>query len=146
MEMPSSEQAPEEKKISEPEKKKPGLLGKAKNFIALGAALTALNSEPVSIEAQGADRSYRPRTSERVAHPNRQSVEKTIETPLGPLTYTNPLDALLTRVPYHPKVIKKTYSFSADISGHNAKIEGKVRAGQSSRVVHPGSQSRKFKK
>ena len=143
--MPSFEQVPEEKKISEPEKKKPGLLEKARNFVALGAALTALNSEPVS-EVQGADMSHRPRTSERVAHPNRQSAEKTVETPFGPLTYLDPLAALTARVSYHPKVIKKTYSFSAGISGHNAKIEGKVKAGQSSRVVHPGSQSRKFKK
>lgn len=136
-------EVPPEENVIPPKKEKPGLLGKARNFVALGAALTALNSEPVSIEAQGADRSYRPRTSERAAHPRTSNAEKTIETPFGPLTYLDPLAALTTRVPIHRPVIKKTYSFSAGISGHNTKIEGKVKAGQSSRVVQRGTPKRR---
>lgn len=139
-------EVPQEEKVTLPKKEKTGfskITDKIKTGIALGTAIAGIGMSELN-EAQGADRLPPSRRVEQ-ATPSQSSTEKTIETPLGPLTYTNPIDALLTRVPYKPKIIKKTTSFSAGLAGHNKQIVGKAQVRHSSRVINQGSQSRRIK-
>ncbi len=146
MEMPSFEPVPEEKKVSEPEKKKPGFLQKGKNFIALGAALAALSSEPVSPEAQGADRPQSSRTTERVTHRDNLGIKRTtVKTVGGPLTWANPIDVLTADVGYRPKVVRNTTAFSVGVAGNNARFKIEAQRRHSSQVVNQGSQNRRIK-
>lgn len=145
--MPIGE-VPEEETVAQPKKEKTGLskmVNKVKTGIALGTAIAGIGMSDIT-ETQGADRLHPVRAAERGAHPKKHSAEKTVDTFLGPLTYTNPLDALLTRVPYRPKVIKKNVSFSVGVAGRNARIGARAEVRQSSHVVDRGSQSRKLKR
>ncbi len=143
MEMPSFEQVPEEKKV-EPKKEKSGFskfTEKIKTGTALAAAIAGIGMSGLS-EAQGADRLQSTRTAENLSHSSKQTGEKTVQTPLGKITYTNPLDALTVDVGYQPKVIKHTTSFGVSLGGVNNKVGVHLETRHSDRVVNPGSQSR----
>jgi len=147
MEMPSFEQVPEGKKVEPKDEKNSGLsklTEKIKTGIALGTAIAGIGMSEMN-EAQGADRPAPTRTAERVTHSGRQDLNKTVQTPLGEIRYTNPLDALTADVGYRPKVIRHTTSFGASVGGVNNKVRVHLETRHSDRVVSPGSQSRKIR-
>lgn len=150
MEMPSFEPVPEEKKeeIAEPKKEKSGfskLTEKIKTGTALAAAIAGIGMSEMS-EAHAADKPQSARTTERVTHSGRKDLNKTIQTPLGEIRYTNPLDVLTMDVPLRHKIIKNTTGFSGAVVIRDSKIAGGAKVMHTSRVVQQGSQSRRLRK